>query len=531
MSTDAIVIGAGFAGLYAVHRCASAGMTVRGIEAAPSVGGTWYWNRYPGARCDVESVDYSYSFDDELQSDWMWTERFAAQPEILAYLEHVADRFDLRRHYRFDTEVVGAQFDEAAGEWAVQTSSGETRRAKFLLCATGCLSAVNRPDIAGLDDFNGDIFYTAAWPREDPPLHGKRIGIIGTGSSGIQVTPILAEQAESLVVFQRSPNYTIPMPNYPWSDEDLQRIRREYPERRKQSAYAGAGTPHGTYHKPALETDPAERVDAMWARWRDGGVLFSKTFPDQGSVLAANDIARQFAEDRIRDIVDDPVVAEDLIPTDHPIGTKRICTDAGYYATFNRDNVQLVNLRREPIEAITADGVRTSEASYDCDVLVFATGFDALTGAMMRIDPVGPDGHRLSELWADGPVTFLGVMMPRLPNLFSFSGPGSPSVLANMVLHAEVQVDWAVDLMVEARRRGITEVEPRRDASEAWTSHVAEAAEKTLFPKARSSWYLGSNIDGKKRVFMPYIGGFGNYRRSLDDVAAQGYPGLVLTTR
>jgi cation diffusion facilitator CzcD-associated flavoprotein CzcO len=280
-----------------------------------------------------------------------------------------------------------------------------------------------------------------------------------------------------------------------------------------------------------LDTERAERDAAMWQRWRDGGVLFSKTFPDQGSVLAANDIARQFAEDRIREIVDDPAIAEDLIPTDHPIGTKRICTDAGYYATFNRDNVRLVNLRREPIEAITADGVRTGETTYDCDVLVFATGFDALTGAMTRVDPIGPDGQRLTEIWADGPVTFLGVMVPRLPNLFSFSGPGSPSVLANMVLHAEVQVDWAVELMVDAKRRGITEVEPRRDAAKAWTSHVAEAAERTLFPRAESSWYLGSNIDGKKRVFMPYIGGFGNYRRSLDDVAAQGYPGLVLTTR
>jgi cation diffusion facilitator CzcD-associated flavoprotein CzcO len=529
VSSEVIVIGAGFAGLYAVQRCLSKGLTVLGIEAAPSVGGTWYWNRYPGARCDVESVDYSYSFDEDLQSEWTWTERFAAQPEILAYLDHVADRFDLRRHYQFDTEVVGARFDD--GEWVVRTSDGESRRARFLMCATGCLSAVNRPDIPGLDDFTGRVYYTAAWPREDPLLRGKRIGVIGTGSSGIQVTPILAGQAQSLVVFQRSPNYTIPMPNYPWSDEDLERIRQEYPERRQRSAYAPSGTPHGTYHKSALETDPDEREEALWQRWRDGGVLFGKTFPDQGSVLEANDIARRFAEDRIRDIVDDPAVAEDLIPTDHPIGAKRICTDAGYYSTFNRDNVRLVNLRREPIEAITPDGVRTSEATYECDVLVFATGFDALTGAMTRIDPVGPDGDRLSAMWADGPVTFLGLMVPRLPNLFSFSGPGSPSVLANMVLHAEVQVDWAVELILEAGRRGITEVEPRRDAAQAWTLHVGEAAERTLFPRAQSSWYLGSNIDGKKRVFMPYIGGFGNYRRSLDDVALQGYPGLVLTTR
>jgi cation diffusion facilitator CzcD-associated flavoprotein CzcO len=528
VTVDAIVIGAGFAGLYAVHRCASEGLTVLGIEAAPGVGGTWYWNRYPGARCDVESVDYSYSFDENLQSNWTWTERFAGQAEILAYLDHVADRFDLRRHYEFDTEVTGARFD--AGEWVVQTSAGE-RRGRYLLCATGCLSAVNRPDIPGLTDFAGQVYYTAAWPREDPDLRGKKIGVIGTGSSGIQAVPILAAQAESLVVFQRSPNYTVPMPNHPWSEDDLARIRQEYPERRHRSAYAPAGTPHGTYHKNALETDPEEREEALWRRWRDGGVLFSKTFPDQTSVLAANDIARRFAENRIRDIVSDSEVADDLIPTDHPIGTKRICTDAGYYETFNRDNVRLVNLRREPIEAIATGGVRTAAASYACDVLVFATGFDALTGAMTRIDPVGPGGDRLSQIWAGGPVTFLGVMVPRLPNLFSFSGPGSPSVLANMVLHAEVQVDWAVDLMVAARHRGITEVEPRRDAARAWTNHVAEAAGRTLFLKAQSSWYLGANIDGKKRVFMPYAGGFGNYRKYLDDAVQQGYSGLVLTTR
>jgi cation diffusion facilitator CzcD-associated flavoprotein CzcO len=527
MSVDAIVIGAGFAGLYAVHRCASAGLTVLGLEAAPGVGGTWYWNRYPGARCDVESVDYSYSFDEDLQSSWTWTERFAAQPEILGYLDHAADRFDLRRHYRFETEVVGAKF--GAGEWVVETSTGESHRGRFLLCATGCLSAVNRPDIPGLDDFAGETYYTAAWPREDPALRGKKLGVIGTGSSGIQAVPILAERAESLVVFQRSPNYTVPMPNHPWSEEDLQRIRDEYPERRQRSAYAAAGTPHGTYHKNALDTDPEERIDAMWQRWRDGGVLFSKTFPDQTSVLEANDIARRFAEDRIREIVTDPAVAEDLIPVDHPIGTKRICTDAGYYATFNRDNVRLVNLRREPIEAITADGVRTASETYQCDVLVFATGFDALTGAMTRIDPKGPDGQQLSDIWADGPLTFLGVMVPRLPNLFSFSGPGSPSVLANMVLHAEVQVDWAIGLMVDALASGITEVEPRRDAAVAWTDHVAEAAGRTLFPKAQSSWYLGANIEGKKRVFMPYAGGFGNYRKYLDDASQRGYPGLVLT--
>jgi cation diffusion facilitator CzcD-associated flavoprotein CzcO len=527
--SDVIVIGAGFAGLYAVHRAASAGLSVTALEAAPDVGGTWYWNRYPGARCDVESVDYSYSFDEELQQSWQWTERFAAQPEILSYLRHVADRFDLRRHYRFGVDAIGATFER--GRWHVATATGEAFAAQFLLCATGCLSAVNRPDIPGANDFSGEVYFTAAWPREDPQLRGKRVGLIGTGSSGIQLAPIIAANAESLVVFQRSANYTIPMPNRPWSAEEQREIQEQYPGRRRASAYAAAGTPHGTYHKNALDTDDQERSEALWKRWREGGVLFAKTFPDQTSDLAANDVARTFAEERIREIVADPVVAMDLIPVDHPIGTKRICTDDGYYATFNRDNVRLVNLRREPIEAITADGVRTGSATYPCDVLIFATGFDAMTGALARIDPKGPGGQRLRDIWADGPVTFLGLMVSGLPNLFTISGPGSPSVLANMVLHAEVQVDWVIELLRTARQQGVSEVEPRRDAAIAWTQHVAQAAERTLFPKAASSWYLGANIEGKKRVFMPYIGGFGTYRRHCDEVARNNYTGLVLTTR
>jgi cation diffusion facilitator CzcD-associated flavoprotein CzcO len=527
-SGDVLVIGAGFAGLYAVHRAASAGLAVIGIEAAPEVGGTWYWNRYPGARCDVESVDYSYSFDEELQQSWNWSERFAAQPEILAYLCHVVDRFDLRRHYRFGVDAIGAAFDD--GRWHVRTGNGQTYTAQFLMCATGCLSAVNRPDIAGIDDFTGEVYFTAAWPREDPDLSGKRVGVIGTGSSGIQAVPIIARQAEHLVVLQRSANYSIPMPNRPWSPDEQQRIREEYPERRRIASYASAGTPHGTYHKNAVDSEPHERVEALWRRWREGGVLFGKTFPDQNSDLAANNIAREFAEERIREIVDDPAVATDLIPVDHPIGAKRICTDAGYYDTFNRDNVRLVNLRREPIEAITAHGVRTSETTYPCDVLVFATGFDAMTGALTRIDPSGPRGERLRDIWASGPLTFLGLMVPGLPNLFTMSGPGSPSVLANMVLHAEIQVDWAIDLILTARRLGLSEVEPRRDAAEGWTEHVVRVAEQTLFTKAASSWYLGANIEGKKRVFMPYAGGFGTYRRHCDEVARQNYVGLVLST-
>lgn len=531
-ASDVLVIGAGFAGLYAVHRAVSAGLRVIGVEAAPEVGGTWYWNRYPGARCDVESVDYSYSFDETLQQSWTWGERFAAQPEILAYLCHVADRFDLRRHYRFGVDVVAAVFER--GSWRVRARDASGAEcayvAQFLVCATGCLSAVNRPAIRGVDDFAGDVYFTAAWPRAEPDLGGKRVGLIGTGSSGIQLAPIVAARAGQLVVFQRSANYTVPMPNRPWSPEEQQEIRRRYPERRRASAYAAAGTPHGTYHKKAVDTEPRERAEALWRRWREGGVLFGKTFPDQNSDLAANDIAREFVEERIRELVTDPAVARDLTPVDHPIGAKRICTDSGYYATFNRDNVRLVNLRREPIEAITADGVRTSETTYPCDALIFATGFDAMTGALTRIDPVGPRGDRLRDIWANGPVTFLGLMVPGLPNLFTISGPGSPSVLANMVLHAEIQVDWAIGVIVTASRLGVSEVEPRRDAADAWTEHVADVGEQTLFTKAASSWYLGANIEGKKRVFMPYAGGFGAYRRHCDEVARQNYTGLVLTT-
>jgi cation diffusion facilitator CzcD-associated flavoprotein CzcO len=528
---DVIVVGAGFAGLYAVHRATTSGLTVLGIEAAAGVGGTWFWNRYPGARCDVESVDYSYSFDDDLQQTWTWSERFAAQPEILAYLQHVADRFDLSRHYVFGSTVTGAVFDRESGAWEVQTSTGARHRADFLLCASGCLSAVNRPDIPGVEEFVGETYYTAAWPQQEPDFGGKRVGLVGTGSSGIQAVPIIAASAASLTVFQRSPNYSVPMPNRPWTDEDTRRIRAEYADRRRRSAYAPAGTPHTSQVKPAADNTPEECEQALRHRWAEGGVLFGKTFPDQLTDLAANAIAREFAEARIRELVNDPALVQDLTPADHPIGTKRICTDTGYYQSFNHEHVNLVNLRREPITAITADAVHTTTASYPCDALVFATGFDAMTGALSRIDPVGPGGERLSHLWADGPVTFLGLLIPGLPNLFSFSGPGSPSVLANMVLHAEVQVDWVIGLITAARAQGYAELEARPDAAVAWTRHVAEVAEGTLFPHAASSWYLGANIDGKKRVFMPYVGGFGTYRRHCDEIAENDYAGMVFTSR
>ena len=525
---DVVVVGAGVAGLYAVHRAAEAGLDVAGIEAGHGVGGTWYWNRYPGARCDVESVDYSYSFDRELEQTWTWSERYATQPEIQAYFDHVADRYGLRERFDFGRSVISATFDEASSTWTLVTDGGVEYRTRFVVMATGCLSAPIRPDLPGIDDFAGETYFTAQWPDEQVDFTGKRVALIGTGASGIQAAPIIAEQAQSLTVFQRTANYTVPAPNAPLTDEDQRRIQEEYPSRRETSFYAPAASPHLSYPKKATEIDGTEREAALEARWKQGGVLFGKTFPDQNSDIVANDYAREFAERKIREIVADPQTAEDLIPTDHPIGSKRIVTDSGYYAMYNRPDVELVNLRRDPIEQVTGWGIKTAAASYELDVLVFATGFDALTGALARMDVRGARGTVLADSWAAGPVTYLGLGIAGFPNLLTVNGPGSPSVLANMVLHAEQQVDWCLALITECLRTGVDQAEPRADAAEKWTDHLGEVAAGTLFTRA-ASWYMGANIEGKKRVFMPYIGGFGNYRRICDEVRDTGFEGFVLT--
>lgn len=527
---DVLVVGAGFAGLYALHSALRAGLDTVCLEAASGVGGTWHFNRYPGARCDVESVDYSYSFDEELQKEWRWTERYATQPEILAYINHVADRFDLRRHIRLNTRVGSARFDEQRSLWRVRTERGEEYRARYLFLATGALSAPHLPDIPGRDDFAGQVLLTAQWPEEPPSLAGKRVGVIGTGSSGIQLVPIVAREAASLTVFQRTANYSVPVLNRALDDEEWERVLRDYPERRRKSRHSGGGSPHESHPRRAVELDEAERTAALEARWNEGGVLFGKTFPDQTTDPVANDYARRFAEAKIRELVDDPRTAEDLIPRDHPIGTKRICTDSGYYQTFNRDNVTLVNLRRTPITRITAHGVRTSNATHELDTLVFATGFDALTGALTRIDIRGAGGGRLADAWQRGPLTYLGMGVPGFPNMFCINGPGSPAVLANMVLTAEQQVDWIMDLVRTCRREGFTQVDVRDDAAHKWTDHVGQVADATLFPRA-DSWYTGANIEGKPRGFMLYLGGLGGYRRICDGVADGGYEGFVMSAR
>lgn len=525
---DVVVVGAGIAGIYAMYRALEAGLDVVGIEAGESVGGTWFWNRYPGARCDVESVDYSYSFDRQLEKDWTWSERFATQPEIRAYLDHVADRYDLRRHFVFGRRVTTARFDEQASTWRLTTDDGVQHHSRFVIMATGCLSAPIRPDLPGIDDYAGTMLFTAQWPDEPVDLSGRRVGLIGTGSSGIQVAPIIAEQAESLTVFQRSPNYTVPARNRLLTAEELREVQETYPQRREASRYAPAGSLSTTHPKKATEVSAEERQVAFEARWQEGGVLFAKTFPDQSTDIVANDYAREFAEAKIRSIVEDPEVADDLIPKDHPIGTKRIVTDSGYYAMYNRANVELVNLRKHPIEQVTTWGIKTDDASYELDVIVFATGFDALTGALTSIDLRGARGAVLGDEWADGPTTYLGLGIAGFPNLITVNGPGSPSVLANMATHTEQQVDWAIDLVQHCREHGIDQAEPRADAAEKWTEHLGEVAAGTLFTRA-PSWYMGANIEGKTRTFMPYIGGFGNYRRICDEVRDTGYEGFVLS--
>jgi cation diffusion facilitator CzcD-associated flavoprotein CzcO len=526
-TVDAVVLGAGFAGLYALHKLRSQGLSVCVFEAAPDVGGTWYYNRYPGARCDVESVDYCYSFSEELQQEWTWTEKYATQSEILRYINHVADRFDLRRDIRLNSRVSSAVFDEQTLHWTVTTDRGEVVTARYCLMATGALSAAMIPDFAGLETFGGEVYHTGHWPHEPVDFAGKRVAVIGTGSSGIQTVPVVAEQAGELFVFQRTPNYSVPARNEPLSVEQAAEVKTTYSERRRLSWRSGGGSPYIGTTKMTMEVSPEERQAAFEKRWELGGVLFSKTFPDQMIDPAANEEARRFYEEKVRTVIDDPEVADLLIPTDHPIGTKRICTDSNYFQTFNRPNVSLISVRKTPIESIDATGLNTTDAHYDVDVIVFATGFDAMTGALAKIDIVGRGGEVLRDNWKDGPRTYLGLGVDGFPNLFIVSGPGAPAVLANMVLHAEAHVNWIADCISYLDDHGYATIEASSDAVDEWVTECVRRAESTLFTKA-NSWYMGANVPGKPRVFMLFVGGFSVYNDICAEVAAAGYKGFVL---
>jgi cyclohexanone monooxygenase len=525
---DAVIVGAGFAGLYMLHRLRGLGFSTRLYEAAGDVGGTWFWNRYPGARCDVESMEYSYSFSDDLQRDWRWTERYASQPEILSYLNHVAERFDLRRSIRFETRVTAAIFDESSDRWNIETDRGEQVSAKFCVMATGCLSAAKLPEIKGMATFMGRRYHTGHWPHEGVDFTGQRVGVIGTGSSAIQSIPEIARQASQLFVFQRTPNFSVPAHNASLPPEVIQDWMVNHAKYRHMERMSPFGFIDEPGARSAFEVSSEERQNEYETRWRRGGFRLLGAFTDLIVNQDANDTAAAFVRSKIRGIIRDPAVAEALMPKSYPIGTKRLCVDTGYYATFNRDNVTLIDLRATPIEEITAAGVRTSGREYELDSMVFATGFDAMTGALSNINIRGRAGVALKQKWTEGPRTYLGLMTTGFPNLFMITGPGSPSVLSNMVVSIEQHVDWIADCLSYLREHRLAAMEATLDAETAWVSHVSEVGHQTLFPLA-NSWYMGANIPGKPRVFMPYMGGVGPYRQKCDEVAAKGYEGFRLS--
>jgi cation diffusion facilitator CzcD-associated flavoprotein CzcO len=527
---DAIVVGGGFAGIYMLHRLRREGLSVRLLEAADGVGGVWYWNRYPGARCDVESADYSYSFDPELEQEWHWPERFSAQPEIMEYINHVADRLGLRPHIQLSTRVTSAVYQDDAGCWEVRTDQGDSVTTQLLFMATGCLSVARVPDYPGLERFRGEWFHTGEWPDEPVDLAGKRVGVIGVGSSGTQLIPVVAQEASQLFVFQRTPNFTVPAQNAPVDPAEEAQLKASYRERRAFTRRTASGLNRDMNRQSALGVSPDERARIYEEYWNGAGFGFILAFSDLMISEEANRTAVDFLNSKVRQTVRDPAVADLLCPEDYPFGAKRPSVDSGFHATFNRDHVTLVDIRRAPIEEITEKGLRTTDGEYELDVLVFATGFDAMTGAVSRIDLRGRDGRELKDKWAAGPRTYLGIATAGFPNLFFIAGAGSPSVLTNVIVSIEQHVEWLGDLVSHMVQDGIHTVEATQAAEDAWVDHVNETANATLYPQA-NSWYLGANVPGKPRVFMPYTGGLRAYRRKCAEVAAAGYDGFLLTGR
>ena len=525
-NVDVVVVGAGFAGLYMLYRLRGLGLQVQVIEAGSDVGGTWFWNRYPGARCDVESMEYSYSFSEELQQDWDWTERYATQPEILRYINHVANRFDLRRDVQFNTRVRSAIFDEATGRWTVTTENGQIVNTQFCVMATGCLSAAKPPEIKGRDLFKGNTYHTGLWPHEPVDFTGKTVGVIGTGSSGVQIIPEVAKQAHQLFVFQRTPTFSLPAGNRPLKEAEVQKIKQNYIDLRKRAKVSPTGV--ASYPLPtlsALEATPQERDVAYEFRWQAGGTAYTRTYKDIMLLAAANETAADFARRKIQSRVKNPELAEKLTPRDIYIGTKRLCLDTQYFETFNKDNVSLVDIRSTPIQEITESGVKTSVAEYKLDALIYATGFDAITGAILNIDIQTSSGLTLAEKWHAGPLTYLGLMTAGFPNLFMVTGPGSPSVLSNVIVSIEQHVEWISDCIQHLTANSCAQIEATQAAENTWVEHVNQLASATLFLNA-NSWYLGANVPGKPRVFMPYVGGVGRYREECTAIANNGYTGF-----
>jgi cyclohexanone monooxygenase len=535
VTVDAVVIGAGFGGMYALHRLRELGLKVQGFEKGGEVGGTWYWNRYPGCRCDIPSLTYSYTWSDDLLREWKWSEKYATQPEILRYAQFVADKYDLRPLIAFDTKVLAAAFDDETNLWTITTDRGDRVTARYCVMATGCLSMPRAPDIAGADTFKGPTYHTGMWPPEGVDFTGQRVAVIGTGSSGIQSIPIIASQAKHVTVFQRTPNFSVPANNRPLTDQERQAFLDNFPNyiamlRGTGVDVTAAPMPAAPQQRaararmrpPVLEGEMLKkRLEDFWAQSTGVGWL---GFPQMMVNKQINEAASEFVRGKIAERVKNPEIAAKLMPHDHPMGAKRICVDTEYFETFNRDNVELVDARDEKIERVTEKGVKTSAGEYEVDAIVFATGFDAMTGALLAID-IRSSTCNLRHAWMNGPKAYLGLMVAGLPNLFVLTGPGSPSVLSNMITANEHHVEWVRDTIAHMREKGLTRIEAQPDAQERWAEHVNEVADRTLFPQA-NSWYIGANIPGKPRVFMPYVGL--NYRQKVREVVAADYQGFAL---
>lgn len=522
---DALVVGAGFAGLYMLHKLREQGLAAQVVEAGKGVGGTWYWNRYPGARCDIPSVEYSFSFSPELERDWRWSERYAPQPEILAYLEHVAERFDLNRDIRFETRVTAAQWDEGANCWHVETATGQLYSCHYLILATGALSEPKLPDLPGLDQFTGTVLHTAKWD-DSVDLAGRNVALFGTGSSGIQVTPQVAKQAARLTVFQRTPNFAVPAGNHPLSDEYLAEMAPQLPGLREQARQSPLGffaTPSPGLAKEATADARAQRLEQHWAAGTTGLLL---AYEDLLFDEESNAHAAEFARSKIAGQISDPETARKVTPQGYPLGSRRLCSEIGFYDALNRDNVAVVDVREEPVTQITGNTIQTPDGDYPADVIIFATGFDAVVGAINAIDIRGAGGRSLREEWADGPRAYLGLAVAGFPNLFTITGPGSPSVLSNVVLSIEQHVEWIAQCLADLDARGVDRLEAQADAEQEWMEHSDAIAQQTLFPRA-NSWYHGRTRDGR-RVFLPYLGGCGAYRDKCNAVAADNYVGFDL---
>ena len=512
--------------MYMLHRLRGLGFTARVYEAGGGVGGTWYWNRYPGARCDVESMQYSFSFSEELDQQWDWSEKYAPQPEILAYANHVADRFDLRQHIRFDTRVTSASFDETQNAGSIETDRGDRVSAKFCIMAVGCLSAANHVPFKGREDFRGPVYHTGEWPHEGVDFTGLRVGVIGTGSSAIQSIPIIAQQASHLTVFQRTATYSVPAWNAKLTPEYRDTIKADYPALRAKARARPTGFYFPFNMKPALEATPEERERQYEEAWERGGLPFLGAYGDLLFEKEANDTIAEFARDKIRAIVRDPATAELLCP-DNVFGCKRLCVDTGYFETYNLPHVKLVDVSKTPIERFTADGIEVNGTEYQLDAIVCATGFAAMTGSFDRIRITGRNGRTLAEKWRAGPRAYLGVATSGFPNLFTITGPGSPSVLASMIQAIEQHVDWMADCMAHMRDIGAATIEPVQADEDEWVEHVNEVSKVSLRSTC-SSWYVGANIPGRPRVFMPYIGGFPVYVQKCNEVMTNGFEGFVI---